>query len=177
MKDILRDVVAMALLLFGFVLPGCSPSSPDVPFLASDANFMIGGQRIVIPVAAIRQPDHAFNLTDVRSRSINEELKRSASDPTKPMKMEKIDLSIRQYQYTGEDTASVGICPLLKRKWSGMLCRGEHQGLLRRLPEKFTLIDRDRLDLLKGEFTVGRERVYDQVKDIALRSGVTETGL
>ena len=89
--------------------------------------------------------------------------------------MEKIDLVIREYQYTGEQLASFGICPLLKRKWSQTLCRGQHQGLLSRLPEKFDLLDRSRLDLLSA-FTVGKERQYDQVKDMALRPGVTEIG-
>jgi hypothetical protein len=175
MKDILRVVVA-ALWVLGLALPGCSPSSPDVPFLASDAHFMIGGQHIVIPVVAMRQPDHIFNLTRTPSANVKEELETKASDPTDPMKMEKIDLLIRQYQYTGEHLASLGICPLLKRKWSQTLCRGQHQGLLSHLPEKFDLLDRDRPAVLKSYFTVGNERQYDQVKDMALRPGVTEIG-
>jgi hypothetical protein len=176
MKDILRVVVAAAPSLLGFVLAGCSPSPPDAPFLASDAHFMIGGEHIVIPVVAIRQPYPTFNLTGGRSRSMKEELQRAASDPSTPMKINQIDLLVRQYQYTGEHSASVSICALLKRKWSETLCRGQHQGVLNRLPEKFDLLDRDRLDLLKSKFTVGNERVYDQVKDMALRPDVTEVG-
>jgi hypothetical protein len=174
MKDILRVVIAAALWVLGFALPGCLPSPPDVPFLASDAHYTIGGQHIIVPVVAMRQPDHTFNLASGRSRGIKEELQTKASNPAEPMKMEKINLLIRQYQYTGEHAASVGICPLLKRKWSETLCSGQHQGLLRRLPEKFDLLDRAKLDFLKSEFTVGRERVYDQVKDMALRPEVTE---
>jgi hypothetical protein len=97
-----------------------------------------------------------------------------ASDPTEPMKMEKIDLVIREY--TGQQLASLGICRLLKRKWSQTICRGQHQGLLSRLPAKFDLLDRGSLDLLKSGFTVGKERQYDQVKDMALRPDVTEIG-
>ncbi len=125
MKDIFRVVVAVALLLLGFALPGCSSSPPDVPFLASDAHFMIGGQHIVVPVVAIRQPDHTFNLASGRSRGIKEELRTEASDPTEPMKMEKIDLSIRQYQYAIEHSASVGICPLLKASGTPESSAGE----------------------------------------------------
>lgn len=176
MKNICRVVLATALSPLAFALSGCLPSPPDVPFLASDAHFTVGEQHIIVPVVAIRQPDHTFNLATGRSRSIKEELQRAASDPTNPMKMNKIDLSIRQYQYTGEHSASLGICPLLKRKWAEALCRGQHQGLLSRLPEKFDLLDRNSLDVLKSEFTVGRERVYDQVKDMAVRPGVTEIG-
>lgn len=174
MKDIFRVVVAAALWILGFALPGCLPSPPDVPFLASDAHFTIGGQHIIVPVVAMRQPDHTFDLASGRSRGIKEELQTKASDRAEPMKMEKINLLIRQYQYTSEHAASVGICSLLKRKWSETLCRGQHQGLLSRLPEKFDLLDRAKLDFLKSEFTVGRERVYDQVKDVALRPEVTE---
>ena len=175
MKDILRVAVATGLSVLGLALPGCSPSSPDVAFLASDVHFSIGGQHIVIPAVAMRQPDHVFKLSGGRSGNIKEELQTKASDPAEPMKMEKVDLLIRQYQYTGEQIAALGICPLLKRKWSQALCRGQHQGLLGRLPEKFDLLDRGRLDLLTG-VTVGKERQYDQVKDMALRPGVTEIG-
>ena len=178
MNGMLRVALVTALLVFGFALPGRSesPSPPDVPFLASDAHLMIGGQHIVIPVVAIRQPDYTFDLARGRPESMKETLQTKASDPTEPMKMAKVDLLIRQYQYTGEHLASLGICPLLKRRWSETLCRGQHQGLLRRLPEEFDLLDRSRLDLLRSSFTVGRERVYDQVKDMAMRPGVTEIG-
>jgi hypothetical protein len=178
MRDALRVVIATVLSVLGFALPGCSesPSPPDVPFLASDAHFVIGGQHIVIPVVAMRQPDHIFNLAGGRSENMKEELQTRASDPTEPMKTEKIDLLIRQYQYTGEHVASVGICPLLKRTWSQTLCRGQHRGLLSRLPEKFDLLDRGSLDLLKSGFTAGKERQYDQMKDMVLPPGVTEVG-
>lgn len=176
MKDLLRVVVAIGLSVLGLALPGCSPSQPDVAFLASDVHFGIGGQHIVLPAVAMRQPDYVFKLTGGRSENVKEELQIKGSDPAEPMKMEKADLLIRQYQYTGEQLASLGICPLLKRKWSQTLCRGQHQGLLGRLPEKFDLLDRGRLDLLKSAFAVGKERQYDQVKDMALRPGVTEIG-
>ena len=139
MKDISRVVGAAALSLLGFAMTGCSESRPppDVPFLASDTHFMIGGQHIVIPVVAMRQPDHTFNLARGQSENIKEKLQTKARDPNEPMKLEKLDLLIRQYQYTGEHLASLGICPLLKRKWSETLCRGQQRGLLSRLPESF----------------------------------------
>jgi hypothetical protein len=145
---ILRVVVAAGLSVLG--LAGCFPSQPDMAFLALDVHFGIGGQHIVLPAVAIRQPDHVFKITGGRSENLKEVLQTKADDPAEPMKIEKIDLLIRQYQYTGEQVASLGICPLLKRKWSQTLCRGQHQGLLGRLPEKFDLLDRGRLDLLKA---------------------------
>lgn len=134
------------------------------------------GQHIVIPFVAMRQPDHTFTLASGRTKSTKEELQTKASNPSEPMRMDRIDLRIREYKYTGEHAASVRICPLLSRKWSEALCRGQHHGLLRRLPSTFDLLDRGRLELLKNAFTVGRERVYDQVKDMVVYPGVTEIG-
>jgi hypothetical protein len=172
---ILRVVVTIGLSVLGLALPGCSPSQPDLAFLASDLHFGIGGRHIVLPAVAIRQPEYVFKITGGQSENVKERLHTKASDPAEPMKIEKVELLIRQYQYTGEQVASLGICPLLKRKWSQTLCRGQHRGLLGRLPEKFDLLDRGRLDLLTG-VTVGKERQYDQVRDMALLPGATETG-
>ena len=79
-----------------------SPSQPDVAFLASDVHFRIGGQHIVLPAVAMRQPDYVFKLTGGRSENVKEELQMKRSDPAEPMKMEKADLLIRQDQYTGD---------------------------------------------------------------------------
>jgi hypothetical protein len=108
--------------------------------------------------------------------SLKEKLKSQASDSSNPMRMDRLDLMIREYKYTGEHLASLNICPLLTRKWSQSLCRGQHRGLLKRLPEKFDLLDRGKLDLLRSYWTVGKERQYDQVKDMAIQPGVTEIG-
>jgi hypothetical protein len=170
--------VAIAAAVAALGLAGCSPNPPppDVPFLASDLHFWIGRQHIVIPAVAMRGPDHTFTLSRGPRENVKEKLKRQASDAGDPMKVETLDLSIRQYQYTGEHRASVGICPLLTRRWSAAVCRGERTGLLARLPERFMLLDRDNLDVLKNHFTVGKERRYDQVKDMVLQPGVPQIG-
>lgn len=177
MKAVIRAVVAVPLA--AFCITGCSeaPPAPDVQFLASDAYFVVGGQRIVIPAVALRGPGHTFDLSRSRPEtSLKDRLRRDAGDPGNPMKMDKLDLLIRQYQYTGEHLASLNICPQLKRAWSQSLCGGQHRGLLKRLPEQFDLLDRDRLDLLGNHWTVGRERRYDQIKDMAVQPGVPEIG-
>jgi hypothetical protein len=125
----------------------------------------------------MRQPEHIFTLNKgERAERIKEKIQAEAGDQSNPMKVEKIDLTIREYQYTAEQAASLGICPLLRRKWSQTLCRGQHRGLLRRLPEKFDLVDRCSLDLLKSALTVGGERTYDQIKVNAIHPGATEIG-
>jgi hypothetical protein len=92
------------------------------------------------------------------------------------MKLKTLALSIREYQYAFERVASKNICALLTRSWSQAVCRGQHHGLLRRLPEKFDLLDHAELKLLGNHWTVGRERKYDQVKNMVIEPGVTEIG-
>ena len=179
MKTISRAVAAGALSMLGVAIAGCSesPPAPDVPFLASDAHFMLGGQHIVVPAVAMRGPGHTFDLVRPKpEKSLKERLKSEARDPSNPLKMAKVDLLIREYQYTGENSTSVGICPLLNRKWAETLCRGQHRGLLKRLPLQFDLLGRDNLDILANYWSVGRERIYDQVKHMALHPNVVEIG-
>jgi hypothetical protein len=173
MKSRSRVLAAAVSML---CVTGCS-TLPDVQFLASNTHFAVGGQHIVIPVVALRGPDHSFDLSGRKpEKSLKEKLKSEANDPSNPLKTDKLDLRITQYQYAGAHPASIKICPLLSRKWSQSLCRGEHRGALTRLPEKFDLLDRLQLGLLKNHWTVGRERKYDQVKDMAMQPGVPEIG-
>ena len=64
----------------------------------------------------------------------------------------------------------------MTRVWSRWLCTGGRDGLLRRLPERFALIDRSRLDLLRNHITVGWENQYDQIKGLDLQPGVAAIG-
>lgn len=144
--------------------PGQRP--PDINFLASDAHFAVAGQHIVVPIVALSGPDHVFDLGGRQTRSFADQIRQAARNPAKPMPMDHVDFLIHEYRYTGEHLASAGICPRLTRRWSQALCRGEHKGLLRRLPERFNLFDRSKLDLLKSYGTVGGERQYDQIRNM-----------
>jgi hypothetical protein len=171
MKRIVRTVATAALATL--CVTGCSERRPDVKFLASDLQFKVGDEHIVVPAVALRGPDHSFDLSGRKpERSLKETLKSEAGDPKNPMKMDKLDLIVREYQFTGEWAASIAICPLLKRNWSRALCLGQHRGLLRRLPQKFDLLDRVKLHL-RNHVTVGKEREYDQLKNLVIEPGVT----
>jgi hypothetical protein len=175
MKKLTCTVAAIVLSALG--VTACSPPTPDVQFLASDLHYMIGGQHIVVPAVALRGPGHTFDLNPQRPKqSLKETLKLEASDASRPMTKDSLALVIQQYQYTGETNASIEICPRLKRVWSQRQCRGQQRGLLKRLPKDFDLLDRGKLDQLKNHWTVGRERQFDQVKDMAVQRGVTEIG-
>jgi len=144
---VVLGVLAFIAALAWIVVSPPGPRPPDINFLASDAHFAIAGQHFVVPVVALRGPDHVFDLGGQRTRSLADQIREEARDPAKPKPMDHIDLLIREYHYTGEHVASVGICPRLTRRWSQALCRGEHKGLLRRLPERFDLFDPSKLDL------------------------------
>jgi hypothetical protein len=168
-KNLPRAVAALSMLC----MTTCSNSlKPDVQFLASNVYFIVGGQNITIPVVAIRGPDHTFDLggRPKPQKSLRQTLESEASDPRNPMKRDSLDLSVRQYQYAYEHLESTKICALLTRTWSQAVCRGEHRGLLRRMPEKFDLVDRAKLDLLRNHIE------YDQVRNMAIQPGVTEIG-
>lgn len=168
-------VLALALLFIW----SCSSSSPtlDVEFLASDLHFNVGGHHLVVPAIALRGPDRTFDLSGRKpEKSRKETLKSEATEPGHPMKTDKLDLVIRQYGFTGESLTGDKICASLLRRWTKSLCLGERRGLLMRLPEKFDLLDRTKLDILKTHWTVGKERQYDQVKNMAMQPGITELG-
>lgn len=171
-KRLCRAVAALSML----GVTSCSKF--DVQFLASDLYFTIGGQYITIPAIAFRGPDHTFDLggRPKPERSLKQTLESEASDSRKPMSRAILPLRIREYHYAYESLESTKICALLTRTWSQAVCRGAHRGVIRRLPEKFDLLDRARLDLLRNHITVGHEREYDQVKNMAMRLGVTEIG-
>lgn len=175
MKHPTYTIVAMVLSMLG--ITACSPASPDVEFLASDLHFLIGGNRITVPGVALRGPGHSFDLYQQRpQKSLKEKLMAEATDPDHPMRTDKINLAIRQYQYTGESLASIAICQHLRRIWSQSECRGQQRGLLDRLPVDFDLLDRAKLDILASHWTVGGERKFEQVKDKVFQLGVTKIG-
>jgi hypothetical protein len=176
-KRIVR--IAAALLLLQMTASACSddskPPPPDVPFLSSDGYFSIGGHRIVVPMVALRGPDHVFTLTREKpAKSRKEILQEQATNPDHPMIVDSLDLAIRQYQYTGEYGISMTICPRLTRLWAQLMCRGEHTGVLQHLPERFDLLDRAKLDILKTHSVANGRTKYDRVSGMALRLGDTE---
>jgi hypothetical protein len=174
MKHLFYTAIGVAVLALLATCAGFGDQAASrAQYFASDRYYVIGGQRIIVPVVALRGPGHVFNLsTHETERTGASETPR---DPDNPIQANKLDLIIREYQYAGEMTASTAICPLLKRAWSRIICQGTQRGLLRRLPEQFDLLDQGKLDLLKDHRTVGGERVLNQINGKTLPLGVTKT--
>jgi hypothetical protein len=174
MEHIYRTLMGVAVV--AMLATSASFGEPAASFAqrsASDRYFVIGGHLIVVPTVALRGPGHVFDLNSHRPEKATNE---TNVDADHPAQTDKLDLIIREYQYTGEMAASTAICPLLKRTWSQTICRAEQHGTLSRLPKQFDLLDRGKLNLLKDYWTVGRERVFDQINGKALPLGVTEVG-
>lgn len=169
-----------ALLTAGFgalLAAGCARPQPkfDIQFLASDLHLTIGGHYVVVPAIDVDAPDRAFDLNGRHSGlSRKDQLKKEALDPGKPAPADSLGLRIKPYKADYPELRDV--CTLLKRKWSRAVCLSEQESLLRRLPERFLLLDRKRLELLQNYWTVGKERQFDQVKYLALTPGITEIG-
>jgi hypothetical protein len=178
-----RAGIAAALLLAPLALSACRDEGQvppaDIPFLTADGHYRIGAHSITVPMVALRRTGHAFTLNREKpAKSRKEILMEQATDPDNPMPVERLSLEIHQYQMRDAYGASMEICPRLTRLWAQVVCRGEHRGLLKRLPETFDLVDRAKMDILPHHFYAGAELVsqYDQIKHMALQPGVTEIG-
>jgi hypothetical protein len=168
---------AAALLIVQMIVSACSdePSPPDVDFLVLDGEFEIADHWISVPIVALDGSER-FTVADKSRRTWRKDLEEQATNGGIPMRVDSLELAIRQYGTTGEHGASLQICPRLTRLWAQLVCRGEKKGMLKELPESFSLLDRTKLDLLKTRYTVGRERKYDQIAHKALRPRITEMG-
>jgi hypothetical protein len=104
-------------------------------------------------------------------------LKTKAADPNNPMRVDSVALAVYEYGQANERIESAKLCPLLKRRWAQMVCRGNYNEALRQLPLKFDLFDRQKPERLKRRGSADSvETQYDHVRDMELRLGVPEVG-
>jgi hypothetical protein len=147
--------------------------------LASDAYLKVADLNLVIPIVALLEPRYAYtpysfslgskkpNKKELEKRA--EFKKLSAESETAPT-VDRAEILVRQYQYTGESISSQKICPLLKRDWAKFFCKGEHLEIMRKLPEKFYVVDKAHIDLFASHYTVGQEVMADQIHKLDLAS-------
>lgn len=174
-------VTVIAILGAYLVLPKTLKTvreEKNINIFASDTYTRVADLHLTIPVVALLEPRYAFSpqVFSLRRWPDEAELERraefkllSSSPDTAPL-VDRVEISIRQYQYTGERTSSVRICPLLARDWARGFCTGELQEMMSKLPDKFYIVDKQRIDTFSGHWTVGRERVSDQIKSITLEN-------
>lgn len=147
--------------------------------LASDAYLKVADLDFVIPIVALLEPRYAYtpySFSLGSKKPSDEELEKRAefkklsTKPETAPGVDRVEILIRQYQYTGELASSQKICPLLRRDWAKFFCKGEYLNVMQILPEKFYIIDKDHTDLFASHYTVGGERVSDQIKELNLKN-------
>ncbi len=146
--------------------------------LASDAYLKVADLDFVVPIVALLEPRYAYTpySFSLGSKKPSDkelekraEFKRLSTKPATSPQVDRMQILIRQYQYTGELASSQKICPLLKRDWAKSFCKGEHLEVMQKLPEKFYIVDKEHVDLFSSHYTVGRERVSDQIRKLDLK--------
>ncbi|MBN8958538.1 MAG: hypothetical protein J0H17_18530 [Rhizobiales bacterium] len=166
-------IFVVPILLIGAIQKSMRESSAlsgsQLGFLSSNRFVEIGGHRFLLPVEAMRE-----NTFAVKSSWLLKRLQAEGVEQSAPIVLDKIDVKILRYIDGREEHSR--FCEMLTREWAKSVCRGSRSATMRHLPERFTLIDRRKLELMKHYFTMGRENQYDQIRDMTLRRSVPEIG-
>jgi len=151
--------------------------------LSSDAYLKIGDIEVTVPLVALLEPKYAYTPHSFPSWAASDKktqmdertkFKALSSKLETAPKVDRIEILIEQYKYYGENLSSVKICPLLQRDWAKYFCRGEFQEIAKKLPEKFYIVDEKHTDLFSNHFTVGFEKMSDQIQKLNLESAVAD---
>ena len=173
-------VVFLPLIALATLLKGNMNENDLIKDVASDAYLKVAELKIVVPIVALNEPRYAHESNSFSLRraffsteaSLEEraKFKKLSEQPETAPKVDRVEILISQYQYFGERTSSTKICPLLKRDWAIYFCEGKRKELMKELPEKFYIADKNRLDLFSANYTVGKEKVTDQLHKLKLES-------
>src|SRR5262249_10217969 len=90
--------------------------------------------------------------------------------------MDNLEIRIRTYGWDDADASMLRICSRLTRQWSRSICDDPRHPLQQALPNgtsTFLLADDRKPDLFKRYFTVGREDMSDQLRQMRLVKGAT----
>lgn len=160
------------------------PKDMSAEGLATDAYIRVADLNFTIPVVALLEPSYAFYpmTFSLAKRPDEAELKRrtefkvlSSRAETAPL-VDRVEIAINQYMYAGDRMDSVRICPLLTRDWARGFCTGELREMMKKLPAEFYIVDKERIDKFSSHFTVGRERVSDQIKSVIIKNSQSSIG-
>jgi hypothetical protein len=173
-------------ILFAAVLTACSPSpkrhsDADIAFLASDANVVIGDVPLVIPFVALTgfvAAKPSFSFDRQRERQAAEErleaFRKAASSQETAPAIDKLEVTMRTCGWDDFDMSVIRICSRLTRQWSRSVCDDPWAPLQQAMPtghNQFFLVDVRKLDAFQNHWTVGGERVSDQLNEMRLKRG------
>lgn len=180
--------ILFVCLTLAVVLTACSPppkrlSDADIEFLSSDAHVVVGGVSLTVPFVALTglvAAKPSFSLNRQRDRQTAKErleaFRSAASNPDTAPIVDKLEVTLRSYGLDDFDPSVIRICPRLTRQWSRSVCDDPWSPLRQAMPNgssRFFLVDDRNLDAFQNHWTVGGERVSDQLHKMRLKRGET----
>ncbi|MCK7598938.1 hypothetical protein M0G74_16815 [Microbulbifer sp. CAU 1566] len=131
-------------LLACLALASCEETKPepaDVKLLTKDIYISVAQNDLTLPFTAMENHAYrgiSFPLNRKRDReqakSALETLLQKSSDPSQPLAMETISVTVRSYNYAA--------CPLFTREWARSVCRNPWSAIQQALPaNRFKLVD------------------------------------
>lgn len=171
------------LAMLGAFLTSCSPSpkhvsDADIDFLASDAHVVVGDVPLVLPFIALTgyvAAKPSFSLDRQRDRQAAtdrlEAFRKAASSPQAAPAIDQLEIALYTYGWNDFDPQPFKrICGRLSRQWSKSVCDDPWAALRQAMPEnRFYVVDDRKFDGFKSHFTVGGERVSDQLHSMHLK--------
>jgi hypothetical protein len=167
-------------------LTACSPkpreySEADKDFLASDAHVSVAGISLVVPFIALNDyifRKQSFSLDRKRDRAEAkkrfEEFRNAAANATTAPKIDTLEIVIGVFGQSDKFMVDMGFCSRLKRKWAKSVCVGYTSPILAAVPshyDRFYLFDNRNPNSFRNHWTVGNERVSDQIPFANLTTG------
>ncbi|MBZ9973872.1 MULTISPECIES: hypothetical protein [unclassified Mesorhizobium] len=176
-------VLVTCLVMVSNNLASCSPSpkhvsDADIDFLASDAHVVVGDVPLVLPFIALTgyvaaKPSFSLNRQQDRHAATDrlEAFRKAATNPQGAAKMDQLEIEVYAYGWNDLDPQPFKrICARLSRQWSKSVCDDPWAALKQAMPEnRFYVVDDRKFDAFDNHFTVGGERVSDQLHSMQLR--------
>lgn len=165
-------VWVVTVALAGACTSGQTEASDEaISELAADAHVIIGDRRMVLPSVAVgefQRPAASFSLNrreaGRREGGTRRALSLAASNPATAPVLPTLSVRVRPYGWNDFDPSYRRICPQLQRAWAKSVCDDPWAPLAQALPQDgFRLYDRRTPEVFQSHFTVGGERLSDQL--------------
>ncbi|MBZ9979177.1 hypothetical protein [Mesorhizobium sp. BR-1-1-10] len=177
-------VFLTCLVMLGTILESCSPSpkhvsDADIDFLASDAHVVVGGVPLVLPFISLTgyvaaKPSFSLNRQQDRQSATDrlEAFRKAASNPQAAPTIDQLEIEVYAYGWNDLDPQPFKrICARLSRQWSKSVCDDPWAALKQAMPGNgFYVVDDRKFDAFDNHFTVGGERVSDQLHSMQLNA-------
>ncbi|MEX5579563.1 hypothetical protein [Pseudophaeobacter sp. A-200-2] len=143
-----------------------------IAFLASDAHVIVGKRTIRIPYIALpgyTASKQSFSLDRSggreRSKARLEAFREAADRRETAPELDKLEIRVRAFGWNDFNPSFSNICSQLTTHWAKSVCDNPWAPLTQALPRnRFYLSDAEALAAFDNHWTVGKERVGDQLR-------------